>query len=511
MSLIRLRKIISIIIFISFALLFLGPQPVNTFLARILLPLQVLPAFVRIIGEPAALFIAGIIFVTLITLIFGRVYCSFLCPLGTLQDLLIAQSRKFSSRPGHSFSRPQNGLRYTFLVLTVMALSAGFLSLAGLFDPYSLAGRIFTHFLQPFIVSIYNLAILALKPFDIHLYPQQTAFIPLSVLAMTTGFFLLILYLSVTRGRLYCNTVCPVGTLLGLLSRASWMQFTLDQKDCSGCVQCEKVCKAGCIDLQAASLDMSRCIGCFNCVRACSRGAVRYQSRHRQLNSGRSWMPARRGFIIGGIAAAAGLLAYMTDIRLFAETPFARTNPPVTPPGSVSAARFTRACTACSLCVSVCPTQVLTSSLADFGIAGLGQPKMNYEKSFCDYECNLCSKVCPTGAIGPLGLDEKKLTQIGEAELLQDICVVYVDHRNCGACGEVCPTHAIRFVEKQNVLYPEIDKQYCIGCGACQLACPTSPRSIVVHAKPVHQMAEKYVEPASPLEQKKPADRDFPF
>jgi len=222
-------------------------------------------------------------------------------------------------------------------------------------------------------------------------------------------------------------------------------------------------------------------------------------------------MPARRGFIIGGIAAAAGLLAHMADIRLFPEAPFALANPPVTPPGSVSVKRFTGACTACSLCVSVCPTQVLTPSFADFGIAGLMQPKMNYEKSFCDYECNLCSNVCPTGAIGPIGLDEKKLTQIGEAELLQDICVVYVDHQNCGACGEVCPTHAIRFVEKQNVLYPEIDKQYCIGCGACQLACPTSPRSIVVHAKPVHQKAEKYVQPAIPGEQKKPGDRDFPF
>lgn len=79
----------------------------------------------------------------------------------------------------------------------------------------------------------------------------------------------------------------------------------------------------------------------------------------------------------------------------------------------------------------------------------------------------------------PILVWRKKLTQIGEAELLKDICVVYVDDRNCGACGEVCPTHAIRFTEKETILYPEIDRQYCIGCGACQLACPTTPRSIV--------------------------------
>ncbi len=147
----------------------------------------------------------------------------------------------------------------------------------------------------------------------------------------------------------------------------------------------------------------------------------------------------------------------------------------------------------------------------DFGVSGLLQPKMNYEKSFCEYECNVCGKVCPTGAILTLPLDEKKLTQIGEAELLKDVCVVFVDHQNCGACGEVCPTHAIRFVDKENILYPEIDKQYCIGCGACQLACPTAPRSIIVHANPIHKKAEKYINPETTVEQKTPPDQDFPF
>jgi len=108
---------------------------------------------------------------------------------------------------------------------------------------------------------------------------------------------------------------------------------------------------------------------------------------------------------------------------------------------------------------------------------------------------------------------KKKLTQIGEARLLEDVCVVFVDHENCGACGEVCPTHAIRFTDKDNILYPEIDKQYCIGCGACQLACPTTPRSIAVHTNPIHKKAEKYISPETPVQQEKTVttDRDFPF
>jgi ferredoxin len=221
--------------------------------------------------------------------------------------------------------------------------------------------------------------------------------------------------------------------------------------------------------------------------------------------------------VIGSIASAAGLVALNANIGKIPCIRFAQATPPVTPPGSLNTTHFTQACTSCSLCVSACPTQVLTPTFMDFGIAGLMQPKMNYEKSYCDYECDVCSTVCPTGAIMPLSLDEKKLTQIGEAKLLEDICVVYVNHNNCGACGEVCPTHAIRFVDKENILYPEIDKQYCIGCGACQLACPTTPRSIVVHALPVHKKAEKYTRdpqvilPEVPVDQNESSDPSFPF
>ncbi|KAF0154222.1 MAG: 4Fe-4S ferredoxin [Syntrophaceae bacterium] len=529
MTLIKIRKVMSGIILILFILLFMGPEKLSVGLSDILLPFQFVPALVQAITQPGALFIAGLIFILLITLVFGRVYCSFLCPLGTLQDLLIAGSRRLGLQPKHPFSKPHNGLRYTLLALTAMAILIGSLSLVSLIDPYSLTGRIFAHFLQPLIIQTYNLGIMALKPFDLYWYPKQTAFVPLSVLAVTAGFFLLILYLAATRGRLYCNTVCPVGTFLGLLSRVSIFQFMLNQKACSECVRCANVCKAGCIDPQNASIDMSRCVGCFNCLNACSQATISYQRRQRQTNID-TWSPARRGFIIGGVAAsAAGLLAFNANIRAFLGADSARVNPPVTPPGSLNTTRFTQTCTACSLCVSVCPTQVLTPTFMDFGVSGLLQPKMNYEKSFCDYECNVCCKVCPTGALMPLSLDDKKLTQIGEAELLKDICVVFVDHNNCGACGEVCPTHAIRFVDKENILYPEIDKQYCIGCGACQLACPTVPRSIVVHTNAVHKKAEKYpynlapprvtpkssdgqhISPEKTVEQKKPPDKDFPF
>jgi ferredoxin len=510
LNLIKARIIISGFILVLFVFLFTGTEKISVFLSEFLPPFQFIPALVRSIIQPEALFIAGLFFIVLVTLIFGRVYCSFLCPLGTIQDLLIWGSKRIGLKSRHSFSRPYNGLRYAILALVVAATFIGILSPAGLLDPYSLTGRIFTYFLQPLIIQIYNLGILILKPFDIYLYPKQTAFIPLLASGVTAVFALLILYLCARHGRLYCNTICPAGALLGLISRVSFFQFILNKKACSECSQCENICKAQCIDLQNAAVDMSRCVGCFNCLHSCSRATIHYQPRQ-NLKRAKTWSPERRGFVIGGIAAAAGLVALNANMGRMPGIRPAQAAPPVTPPGSLNTMHFTQACTACSLCVSVCPTQVLTPTLMDFGIAGLMQPKMNYEKSYCDYECKVCSDVCPTGAITPLSLDEKKLTQIGEAKLLEDICIVYVNHNNCGACGEVCPTHAIRFVDKENILYPEIDKQYCIGCGACQLACPTKPRSIVVHARPIHKKAEKYILPEKTVDPNASGDPSFPF
>ncbi len=510
MTLIKTRRILSFAIFILFVLLFAGAEKMSAVLSGILPPLQFVPALLRTLTEPDVVFLAGLAFILLITMLFGRVYCSFLCPLGTLQDLLIAGSKRLGLRPAPSYAKPLNALRYGLLVLTVATALFGSLSLTCLLDPYSLAGRMLTHFLQPLAAHAYNLSILALKPFDLYLHPKQTTFIPLAVLATTGGFVLLVSVLALGHGRLYCNTICPVGTLLGLLSRASVFHLALDPKACLACRRCESACKAACLDPQTATIDMSRCVGCFNCLDACSSGVIRYQQRRRQPDTGR-WSPSRRRFLLGGIAVASGFWALNANLREVPGVREAGANPPVTPPGSISMQRFTQTCTACSLCVSVCPTRVLTPTIAAFGISGLLQPKMNYEKSYCDYECDACGRVCPTGAILPIGLAEKKLTQIGEAELLKDICVVYVDDRNCGACGEVCPTHAIHFTEKETILYPEIDHQYCIGCGACQLACPTTPRSIVVHARGIHKKAREYVHPETSAGSGTTTGPDFPF
>jgi ferredoxin-type protein NapF len=489
---VRFRIVFSLFIAILFVILFLNGEKTAASLSSFLLSFQFVPALLKVISNPGFFVITGLIFLLVITLLFGRVYCSFLCPLGVMQDFSIAFSRRFGWHKNHSFQKPRNWLRYSILALTIALALFGSLALVNLLDPYSLTGRIINHVLEPSFVWLYNTAIDIPKFFHIYLFQKETAYIPPPALVITLLFFLGILFISARYGRLYCNTICPVGSLLGLISRFSIFKFTLDENHCTECLRCETVCKAGCINPDDKTIDMTRCVACFNCVAACPQPAINYRP---VLSSPakNKWSPQRRGFVIGSTAAIFSvLLAFNDRIRTVITSTRSHHKIPITPPGSVNLQHFTQFCTACHLCVSACPTKVLTPSFFEYGAAGLMQPLMDFEKSFCDYECNACGKACPTGAVLPLNLEEKKLVQIGKAQLFEDICVVYIDHNNCGACGEVCPTRAISFINKQNILYPEVDIRYCIGCGACELACPTTPKSIIVEPNEIHQTAVRY-------------------
>lgn len=512
MNPVRLRIAVSLFIFALFLLLFCGPEKLSVFLSQTLLPFQFVPALVRIISEPAAVFVFGFVLIILMTAIFGRVYCSFLCPLGAMQDFFIKLSKKAGWRKTHSFQKPLNLLRYSVLGLTIISAALGSLTLLNLLDPYSLAGRLITQFILPLFILIYNTAVSLLKLFDIYFFAKDTVHLTVYSILINSGLLVLILVLSFRYGRLYCNTLCPVGAFLGLISNVSFFRFVIDKAGCSGCGDCETVCKAGCVDVENATIDQSRCVACFNCVSSCPQSIVSYQSPVKNTES-EKWSPVRRGFLIGSIAAGAYALSFAgTGVRNILRAANASSvEPPVTPPGSVGIDHFTKSCTACHLCVSACPTRVLTPSFLEYGAAGLLQPKMNYPESYCEYECVVCGRVCPTGAIEPLSVNEKKTTQIGVVDLLKDKCVVYINHQNCGACVEVCPTKTITFTDKGNILYPDVDNQYCIGCGACSKACPTTPKSIVVRANPVHKKAIRQTRAGAPVQQKDATPKDFPF
>ncbi|MCF8092546.1 MAG: 4Fe-4S dicluster domain-containing protein [Desulfotignum sp.] len=506
--------------------------------------LQFVPSLLKFLNN-AAIGAAGFILVLLLTLLFGRVYCSTVCPLGTFQDLIsraarkrIANPREKKDRYRFSYSRPHYFLWYGVLILTVLLFLAGTGLVLNLLDPFSSFGRMVSHLFRPFVLAANNLGVPLLEQLGNHaLYRVQwPVFVPVATgVALVT--LIAVGWLSARHGRLYCNTLCPVGALLGLFSKISMLRIRIAPDACASCRQCQWVCKAGCIDLKEKTVDVSRCVACFNCLAACPGKGLTIQNHWRRQTRQNLVKPGRRGFLIGLAAAGMGLGSSRVDagpvnsadsadpvdpvdpvdpaIQARPTTiPETRTGP-ISPPGSVSVARFSSLCTACHLCVSVCPSRILVPAFLDYGPSGMLQPKMDFRSGHCNYDCKDCLEICPTGAILPFSKKEKQQIQIGVARFIKENCVVYTDNTNCGACSEHCPTKAVDMVHyltlpDRDLLIPKVNPDICVGCGGCEYACPTKPyKAIYVDGNPVHKIAEKPVEKA--VEQRIDTSEKFPF
>lgn len=484
-----------------------------------LLYLQFVPSLLKFISA-AALGAAGFAFVLILTVLFGRVYCSFVCPLGILQDLVGAVAGRNRKRPRFRSTRPHDRMRYGLLALTVLVLLAGSGLLLNLLDPFSAFGRIFSDLLRPLAIVANNLAAMVLEPLGVHaIYQVRWAVAAPVSAAVALATLTLVSWLAMKHGRLYCNTVCPVGALLGLVSKIALFQIRIAPTACDGCKRCERACKAGCIDTATKAVDMSRCVGCFNCLAVCPGEAMRFDSRSKRHAAAELPEPERRGFILNSTIGLLGVVGIAEQAsRIVQSKPTTipeQVTCPVSPPGSGSVAHFTATCTACHLCVSACPSRVLVPSRFEFGVSGLMQPRLNFHAGHCNYECTVCLNVCPSGAIRPLDVETKKRTQLGVAKFIKENCVVYTDNTNCGACSEHCPTKAVHMVPYLNtpekrLVIPEVDPDICVGCGGCEYACPTKPyKAIYVDGNPVHKRAKK-PEPKA-VEKKVDYEEDFPF
>lgn len=515
-----LRVGVSVVMFSLIAFLFLDLRHIAApSVTRGVLFLQFVPSLLRFLGT-AAFGAAGCIGVVMLTVFFGRVYCSTVCPLGTLQDVISFVTRKKGKGGRFKWSNPHHALRYSIFTLTVLLLTAGSGFVLNLLDPFSGFGRIFSNLVRPVVLAFNNLAAIGLERLDVHtLYQVRWAVIAPASAAVAMLTLVPVAWLSVKRGRLYCNTVCPVGTLLGLVSKISLFRIGIDPSLCRGCRLCERVCKAGCIDIREKTIDVSRCVACYNCFTACKKQALRFEYRRPGRASGAQPEPERRRFMLNSVIWVAGIagLGEQTEkiIQSRPTTIPVHATSPVSPPGSVSIDRFTSTCTACHLCVSACPSQVLVPSFLEFGFLGMMQPRMNFQAAHCNYDCTICTDVCPSGALIPLNAERKQLTQIGVARFIKENCVVHTDKTNCGACSEHCPTKAVNMVPYPNpankaLVIPEVNPDCCIGCGGCEHACPTKPfKAIYVDGNPVHRTAHKPV--VEKIDRKVDYNEDFPF
>ena len=458
-------------------------------------------ARVQFLPAVMALNVAVIIGLVLLTLLFGRVYCSVICPLGVFQDgiahLSVARKRKQKNRKPSSYSPEMKWLRYGVWVLFVIALIVGVQALVALLAPYSAYGRIVQNLFQPVYLWVNNLfATLAERAGSYAFYSKEVWLRSLPTLIVAVVTLVAVVILAWKNGRTYCNTICPVGTTLSFFSRFAMFRPVIDTDKCKNCKACEHNCKAACIDIASHNIDYSRCVDCFNCIDTCKIGALKYRfawgkgeiSRLRPSGSARNDNNnlddnGRRAFLAGTALAvgAATLRAQEKKVDggfaaiLDKEVP--ERDVPITPPGSKSVKDFYRRCTACQLCVAECPNNVLRPST---DLQHLMQPEMSYERGFCRPECTRCSELCPTGAIRKITKEEKTQYHVGTARVNPDLCVVEKGVA-CGNCARHCPVGAIMLVKDEATGYrrPVVNEARCIGCGACENLCPARPISAI--------------------------------
>ncbi|MDR3609247.1 MAG: 4Fe-4S dicluster domain-containing protein [Ignavibacteriaceae bacterium] len=478
--------------------------------------LQFIPSILKLLSI-ISIAATGFIIVTVLTFLFGRVYCSSICPMGTLQDIISFFARKLNNKKYFRLNKEYKFLKYSLLAVTVISFFSGSLIIIDLLDPYSNTGKIFSNLFRPVLILVNNFIAFTFGKANIYfLYPIETNGFSIAAI----GFSLIILgtigIMSYMKGRLFCNTICPVGTLLGLFSRYSMFKISIDKGACISCNLCERVCKAGCIDKKNKLIYFERCVSCFNCFEVCPKGGISYTTSIKQTGNDTPVKidNKKREFISKTFLYAFGLTTIsFGQIKIIPKKLSKIQNlkkNTVSPPGSKSISHFAGKCTACHLCVSACPAQVLQPSLWEYGFTGILQPFMDYKVSYCNHDCLICGQVCPTGAILPLTIEQKKFIQIGKVNFIKDNCIVETEGTECGACSEHCPTKAVQMVPYKNQHLPEIHTEYCVGCGACEFACPVKPyKAIYVDGNPVHQTAKEKIE--EKIKQKVDLKSDFPF
>lgn len=440
----------------------------------------------------------------LLTFVFGRVYCSVICPAGILQDIFIRLSRrgkkKNRRKRGFIYRKAYNIFRYGLLGIVIILFAVEINGLLLLLDPYSNYGRIASDLFRPVVIWANNrLADGLMEMNNYTLYHITIQYITISSLAAAVAAFVVFAGMSILRGRLFCNTLCPVGGILSFFSRYSLFRISFDKEACNTCGNCERACKAECINSREQTVDTSRCVTCFNCISSCKKGGLQYRflpvRKQKEIKNETLPDESRRTFIAAGATVLGSVPLIPAWAKGASADPDRHDTPkePIVPPGAVSKVRFTEKCTACQLCVVKCPNQILKPAGLEFGFNYLLKPHVVYDKAYCNYECTVCSEVCPNLAIRELSVEEKKTTQVGIARFEKDLCVVYNAETDCGACSEHCPTQAVRMVPyKGSLRIPQVDPAICVGCGGCEYICPVRPaRAIHVVANAVQQQVKK--------------------
>ncbi len=373
------------------------------------------------------------------TLWLGRGWCSWVCPLGAILEL-------FGKRGTRSVSQQWRYVKY--VILFVILVMAVFGSMAFMFfDPITILMRGAAGTLVPAVQAPFN---------GFEKLGRIGLFAALPLLA--------VLALNLVERRFWCRYLCPLGALVGLLSKFSWIKRRVDKFACVECGDCAKLCTMGAIETSEFTSDPAECIMCMDCAAPCPQRAISFTARPGYRGT-YEFNPARREFLTSAGAAAAAMGVVSLDLGKGEKPHLLR------PPGVDDEDEFLAKCIRCGQCIKACSTHALHPATLEAGWDAFGTPVLKACLGYCHYDCHACGHVCPSGAIPPLSLEKKREQVIGVAYVKQDLCI------SCNLCYGECPIPGT-LVEvegerkRKKVIFPEVVPELCIGCGACEFVCP---------------------------------------
>ena len=433
-----------------------------------------------------------LILVTLgLTVVFGRAWCGWLCPLGTVLDL--TQFKEVHQDGGISDAGWRSVKYLIFFSILTAALFTNLTLLA--LDPLTIFFRTLSVTIWPAIDSmvraierfLYQIPILQNKLTSLDellstsILPSQPTYY--RDITLFLAFFIAILLLNRLASRFWCRYLCPLGGMLGLVSKLSIFKRKVST-DCSQCGLCSRHCPTGAIQPEKDfSSDQGECIICMQCVENCPRSATKFPARL-SADSWNSYNPQRRQVLTMAALTLAGIAVTQADSGVKIEHPYL-----VRPPG-VTGVDFLSHCIRCGECSRACPTSAIQPSLTEAGLVGLWTPVLIMRLGYCDYSCNACGQVCPVQAITDLSLNEKRLQVIGKAQIDKNRCIAWAQRRACIICEEMCPLpekaivldkSASNFVasDPPDLRLPFVVVDKCIGCGICEYKCPVASEAAI--------------------------------
>ena len=438
------------------------------------------------------------VILVVLTMLFGRFFCGYLCPLGTVLDLF----HKLSGTRKPQFVVRLRNLKF-YLLIGLIAASITGANVIYLFDPLIILTRTYTILFYPLSILFANLSLDWIRPVADHLGWIELAYLyyfqPFFYMSLITGLiFLCILALNLITPRFWCRYLCPLGALLGFFSRFGIFKRVVNNS-CTSCMKCKEMCPVGAIDDDPLKAKASECLQCRTCRLICPEEAISFKAIYSPFREDVSTEISitRRGFLYS-------LTGGLTSSFFLFNDPLkrGRRDNLIRPPGSIPEEEFLNTCIRCSECMKVCITNTLQPSLFESGIEGLWTPRADLRFAACEQTCNLCGRVCPTQSIRDLNLEEKKHARIGTAVILKEKCLVWEQDKICLICDEQCPYNAIVFKMVEGSRRPFVIENKCNGCGFCEHKCPVEGDAAIV-VKPLGEMRLKegsYLEEAKRLE-----------